>query len=137
MDLCINTLFPDGDNCSNNGSLNITTIANYDDNKQKKEKSDPKILVKTIIDRKKKNIELYDEIYSICWNRIIKANEDGKTDLIFRINEKNNIHMEYDPLTCLILIRNKLWKQGLIAKVITNTQLFISWKNLEDAILKL
>jgi len=137
MDLCINTLFPDGDNCSNNGSLNITTIANYDDNKQKKEKSDPKILVKTIIDRKKKNIELYDEIYSICWNRIIKANEDGTTDLIFRINEKNNIHMEYDPLTCLILIRNKLWKQGLIAKVITNTQLFISWKNLEDAILKL
>jgi len=112
--------------------LDVNLIAESD-KKQKKEQNS-NMLVKTILERKKKMMDLYDQIYDLCWDLILKENDNRKTDIVFNVLSIANGIPEYDSYECLLLIRNKLWKQNINATIISRTQIFISWKNIVESL---
>jgi|688.fasta_scaffold2011277_1 hypothetical protein len=78
---------------------------------------------------KKKVEELYENKYNDCLMKINNAIDINITDIFFQVNNGHFGYKLYNPYDCLIYIQDKLRKNNFDTLIISNTKIFISWKN--------
>lgn len=88
-------------------------------------------LVKLREEKKNKIFIHYDKIFNMCLNRITRANNLYKTEVLFDIPEGIYGQNDYNPLQCVEHIQKKLNDMGLDT-LILNKSIYISWLNLGD-----
>jgi hypothetical protein len=90
-----------------------------------------------IIDKIKTNIkieeikinELYDKKYDDCLSKINDAIDIGLTDICYKLTKKLFGYKTYNPKICLELIQTKLREKKFETFIYSDTDIFISWKN--------
>ena len=81
------------------------------------------------ITEKKKLKELYDTKYSECLIKINNGIDICITDIFFEITNGYFGYKSYNSRDCLEYIQKKLRKRNFNTLIISNTRIFISWKN--------
>lgn len=82
------------------------------------------------INEKKKNDELYGELYKNCLIKINTGIELNMTDIIYSVGISYFGYTKYNSLECLKYIDNKLKEKNFLTLIISNNGIFISWKNI-------
>lgn len=82
------------------------------------------------INEKKKIDELYEELYKECLVKISNALESNITDIIFNVGLSYFGYPSYDPYDCIKFIEKKLKEKNFLTMIISNKDIFISWKNI-------
>lgn len=134
--LSIETLFttPDGHKPYVNGKLDIKTLFGRKYNENHHSDFDSRELLKTVYKKRKKLELCYENIYDMCCQKIVTANNLGLTDIFFNVNYLVPDCPEYEPYECIEHIIKKLREQHLNVTVISERTLFISWIKLEKNI---
>ncbi len=94
-------------------------------------------LINKIKNNKKKDIDklfsLYESIYTKCLKNI-NNNIDSLNDyLVFNIDLFQYGYEKYSSLECLGYIKEKLDTSGFYSNVMSETEIFISWKCINDS----
>jgi len=92
-------------------------------------------LVQLREEKKNKIFIQYDKIFNACLNKINRANNLHKTEVLFDIPEGIYGHSDYNPLQCLEYIEKKL-KDMCLDTLILKKSIYISWLNLSDNLKK-
>lgn len=95
---------------------------------------DSTILLETVKKRKQKFKKFCSELFQICCETMISANDSGLTDIIFEVPDVVPECVDYKPAECLKFINEKLKEQKLSSLLLSKTKIFISWSNLEKKI---
>lgn len=82
------------------------------------------------INEKKKNDDLYEELYKQCLIKINTAIELNLTDIIYSVGLSYFGYQYYDSLQCIKYIEAKLIEKNFFTLVVSNKDIFISWKNI-------
>lgn len=77
--------------------------------------------------------DLYETIYKECLIKINTAIELNLTDIIYTINLSYFGYKNYNSLECLKYIQKKLKEKNFLTLIISNKDIFISWKNITDS----
>ena len=88
-------------------------------------------LVQLREEKKNKIFIQYDKIFNACLNKINRANNLHKTEVLFDIPEGIYGHSDYNPLQCLEYIEKKLQDLCLDTLILKNS-IYISWLKLGD-----
>lgn len=125
----IATLFPtqDGSKPYVNGKLDINSLFGN----AKHEEFNSSDLLDASKKRKKKLQLCYNELYDTCCKSIKLVNDSGMTDMIFTVSTYVPECPDYNSVDCLKFIKERLTDQLLDTKIISYTELFITWYNLE------
>ena len=89
------------------------------------------ILVERTKKRRLERLSCYTNMLKYCHNRILAADEDQGTDIIFSVVESMAECKDYNPYECLEYISIKLREDDFDTTILTNTTMFITWKYLE------
>lgn len=132
--ISIATLFPteDGSKPYIGGKLDIQTLfGNYNrDNFDSRELLD-------IVKRKRKKLEeCHEEAYKSCIRSIRLINNSGLTDMVFTVSSYIPDCVNYSPYICLKFIKHKLSQQLIDSTILSTTDIFITWHNLEKRLEK-
>lgn len=79
---------------------------------------------------KKKIDDLYQELYKECLVKINTALESNITDIIFNVGISYFGYPTYNPYECIKFIDTKLKEKKFLTMIISNKEIFISWKNI-------
>lgn len=120
---------------TNSNTLNVYNLVeskvfinNLDDdyiiNKIKNNDKNEKIKIK----------DLYETKYKECLNKIDNAIDMKLTDVFFAVGDNFFGYKNYNSKKCLEYIQNKLRKKQFETLICNNKQIFISWKNVVDAL---
>lgn len=82
------------------------------------------------INEKKKNDDLYEELYKNCLIKINTTIELNMTDIIYNIGLSYFGYINYNSFECLKYIDNKLKEKKFLTLIMSNNDIFISWKNI-------
>lgn len=82
------------------------------------------------INEKKKNDDLCEELYKQCLIKINTAIELNMTDVIFSVGLSYFGYQYYDSFQCIKYIEAKLREKKFLTLVVSNKDIFISWKNI-------
>jgi hypothetical protein len=82
------------------------------------------------INEKKKIDELYNELYRECLVKINTALELNITDIIFNVGLSYFGYPTYNSYECIKIIQEKLKEKKFLTMIISNKDIFISWKNI-------
>lgn len=82
------------------------------------------------INEKKKNDDLYEELYKQCLIKINTAIELNMTDIIYSVGLSYFGYPFYDSFQCIKYIETKLKEKNFLTLVVSNKDIFISWKNI-------
>jgi len=82
------------------------------------------------INDKKKNDDLYDELYKQCLIKINTAIEINMTDVIYSIGLSYFGYTYFNSLECIKHIESKLKEKKFLTFILSNKDIFISWKNI-------
>ena len=89
-------------------------------------------MLENIKKRKEKVVNLYEDEYKSCWERIYEANNCNFNYTILTV-PKFQIECDlYNPIVCMQYIQSKLLKHKIGSKIIDYTRIFISWDRLEE-----
>lgn len=133
--LSINSLFGEHSDMlqtSTGGGLDIKSL--FLDNGINKSNFDYRMILKDISDRKDRRIKLYDAMKNACFTMIKQAQNNSISDIIFTVPEIVTECSEYDSKKCLSYIKYKLREQFIDSLILSHTQLFVTWKNIEKAV---
>ncbi len=83
---------------------------------------------------KTKTKDLYETKYRECLNKIDNAIDMKLTDVFFTVGDNFFGYKNYNSKKCLEYIQNKLRKKQFETLICNNKQIFISWKNVVDAL---
>ena len=83
------------------------------------------------INEKKKITDLYEELYKECLVKINTAVELNITDIIFNVGISYFGYPTYNSLECIKFIEKKLKDKKFLTMIISNKDIFISWKNID------
>lgn len=83
---------------------------------------------------KNKIKDLYETKYKECLNKIDNAIDMKLTDVFFTVGDNFFGYKNYNPKRCLEYIQLKLRKKNFETLICGNKQIFISWKNVIDAL---
>lgn len=83
------------------------------------------------INEKKKIVELYEELYKQCLVKINTAIELNITDIIFNVGLSYFGYTTYNSFECIKFIEQKLKEKKFLTMIISNKDIFISWKNID------
>jgi hypothetical protein len=126
----VNNLFPESrDIPIGNGTIDINLVA--DVYKQDIKIFDASPLIKTILEDKKKLYDIYNEHFKQCCEEIYKANNIGKTFIMFQIPQSIIGITEYNSSLNLQLIQKRLFKQNINSHINSKTEIFVTWGHLE------
>ena len=114
-----------------NGKLDIHTLFKLPDT-EKDFEFNSDCLLDGIKKKKEKLNNTYFNIYKICCNTIISANNSETTDIEFKVPYYVPECIDYDTLGCLCYIQDKLQEQEISTYLISRTKMFITWNNLEE-----
>lgn len=125
----IATLFPteDGSKPYRDGSLDIKTLYS----KPNDSIFDSRKLLNFDKLKRDKIEKHHSELYATCWKDIEAVNNMGTKHIIFTVTKYILECPEYNSLKCLKYINERLLKQHFDTKIISDTDIFISWHNLE------
>lgn len=79
---------------------------------------------------KKKIDDLYEELYKQCLVKINTALELNITDIIFNVGISYFGYPTYNSYECIKFIDTKLKEKKFLTMIISNKDIFISWKNI-------
>jgi hypothetical protein len=133
----VSKLFPDEDGTTRRigtGKLNVNTLF-----KNKLEEDTNKIFdSKTLLTQekgRKKVVHSYNmNMFNVCCDKIKSANSCGVKDIVFEVMNFIPECPEYKPEKCLVFISEKLDEQHIGTVILSDTKIFITWKNLEEKI---
>lgn len=131
--ISIRTLCPQG----KTEQLSVNNI--YDtDNKVHQEKVNFSVdeLIKLREKRRKRIFVEYGKQYNICLEKITLGNKIGLTEIVYEVPKYVYGHYEYDYVECLKYIGKKLTKEKLDVLYIDDSQILISWHNIEKKVRK-
>ena len=76
---------------------------------------------------------MYDGKYKNCLLQINTSLNEKEEDMFFSIPyEYSKQHCEYSSLKCLEFISHKLIDNGFYSEITSNTQIYISWRNISE-----
>lgn len=113
------------------GDFSVNTLIKS--NTFKSEISDDYIINKiksNKINEKKKINDLYEELYKECLIKINTSLELNITDIIFNVGTSYFGYTTYNSFECIKFIEIKLKEKNFLTKIISNNDIFISWKNI-------
>ena len=74
---------------------------------------------------------MYDTKYKECLAKIHQSLDDNVKNIFYTIPfVYSKQHCDYSSLKCLEFISEKLIDNGFYCEIISNTQIYISWRNL-------
>ena len=79
---------------------------------------------------KKKIDDLYEELYKQCLIKINTSVELNMTDTIYTIGLSYFGYSNYSSFECIKYIQTKLNEKKFLTLIISNKDIFISWKNI-------
>jgi len=82
------------------------------------------------INEKKRNDDLYEELYKQCLIKINTAIELNMTDIIYSVGLSYFGYSYYNSFHCIKYIETKLKEKKFLTLVVSNKDIFISWKNI-------
>lgn len=82
------------------------------------------------INEKKKNDDLFEELYKQCLIKINIAIELNMTDIIYSVGLSYFGYPYYDSFLCIKYIETKLREKKFLTLLVSNKDIFISWKNI-------
>ena len=82
------------------------------------------------INEKKKNDDLCEELYKQCLIKINTAIELNMTDIIYSVGLSYFGYPYYNSFQCIKYIETKLKEKKFLTLVVSNKDIFISWKNI-------
>ena len=82
------------------------------------------------INEKKKNDDLCEELYKQCLIKINTAIELNMTDIIYSVGLSYFGYPYYNSSQCIKYIETKLKEKKFLTLVVSNKDIFISWKNI-------
>lgn len=119
------------DKTININNFSVNTL--IESNTFKKTISDDYIIDKIIknkIIEKNKIDKLYDELYKECLIKINNSIELNLTDIFFSVGLTYFGYPNYNSLECLNYINSKLKEKKFLTLIMSNKDIFISWKNI-------
>jgi hypothetical protein len=82
------------------------------------------------INEKKKNDDLFEELYKQCLIKINTAIELNMTDIIYSVGLSYFGYPHYNSFQCIKYIEIRLREKKFLTLVVSNKDIFISWKNI-------
>lgn len=82
------------------------------------------------INEKKKIDNLFEELYKMCLIKINNAIELNMTDIIYTVGLSYFGYPQYNSFECIKYIETKLKEKKFLTLIISNKDVFISWKNI-------
>ena len=82
------------------------------------------------LNEKKKIDDLYEDLYKQCLIKINTALELNITDIIYNIGLSYFGYPQYSSFECIKYIQTKLNEKKFLTLIISNKDIFISWKNI-------
>ncbi len=82
------------------------------------------------LNEKNKIIDLYETKYKECLIKINNAIELNLTDIIFTVGISYFGFKTYNSLECIKYIQEKLKEKNFLTLIVSNKDIFISWKNI-------
>ena len=135
--LNLQTLF--GSNKSNivvNGRLDINTLFRQNIDEDIDSFINPEDLLISINKKREELEKIHIKLYKKCCNTIMSANIVGLTDIYYDIPYSFAGMPEYDPLICLLFIKNKLKDKCILTKIVSKIKIFITWSSIESKLKK-
>jgi hypothetical protein len=135
--LNLQTLF--GSNKSNivvNGKLDINTLFKQNIDEDVDSFINPEDLLISIHKKREEVENIHKKLYKKCCSTIMSANNVAITDIYYDIPFSIAGMSEYDPLICLIFIKNKLKDKCILTKIVSKTKIFITWSSIESKLKK-
>lgn len=134
--LSIESLFPSDEiekgKSYNNGKLDIDTLfGNNKLNKDPDRSFDSSVLIKNIIDKRKRLRKWYVNMYNVCCKNIKSANDCNLQDVIFTLPEIVPECPDFDHVDCLRYISKHLREECIDTHIIDSRRIFITWVNIE------
>jgi len=80
-----------------------------------------------------KTTNLYEIKYKECLIKINDAVELNLTDTIFSVGITYFGYNNYNPNSCLLYIQTKLKNKNFFTSIISQKDIFISWKHINDS----
>ena len=128
--LTVDSLFDNNDRSfpdNHGGGLDVNSL--FSSKVSTKKNSDE--LLKEIYRKKKIKCEIFDRIYSNCWEEIHKLNKNDKTDTILNITRTVSQLPDYDSLECLEYMSKRFNDQQIDNVILSDCSIFVTWYNLE------
>jgi hypothetical protein len=127
--ISIETLFPteDGSKPYIGGKLDIKTLFGNNN----KDNFDSRELLDIVKRRRKKLQECHEDAYKSCIRSIRLINNSALTDMVFTVSSYVPDCVDYNPYICLKYIKKKLGEQFIDTTILSTTEIFITWHNLE------
>lgn len=82
------------------------------------------------INDKKKIDDLFEELYKQCLIKINTAIELNMTDIVYSVGLSYFGYPYYNSFQCIKYIETKLREKNFLTLVVSNKDIFISWKNI-------
>lgn len=82
------------------------------------------------INEKKKNDDLFEELYKQCLIKINIAIELNMTDIVYSVGLSYFSYPYYNSFECIKYIEYKLREKNFLTLIVSNKDIFISWKNI-------
>ena len=82
--------------------------------------------------REKKLKTVYKKLLGTCLHKIQILNDRDETDMVYNVPQIYYGFSKYEPFDCLTYIEKKLRKKYLDTYILSETKIFISWKNIEE-----
>ncbi len=73
---------------------------------------------------------MYEELYKYCLIKINTAIELNMTDIIYNVGLSYFGFPTYNSFECLKYINSKLKEKKFLTLILSNNDIFISWKNI-------
>jgi hypothetical protein len=133
--LSINSLFGEhSDMLQTSASSGLDIKSLFLDSGINKSNFDYRMILKDISDKKDKKIKMYEAMKNACFTMIKQAQNNSLTDIIFTVPDIVTECSDYDSKSCLSYVKKKLREQFIDSFILSSTQLFITWKNIEKVI---
>ena len=138
----IKNIFSNNSNSSSSQQESNINIADFsiktliESNTFKENISDDYIINKIKTTKKKeiaKTNNLYEIKYKECLIKINNAVELNSTDIIYTIGLTYFGYNNYNPYECLLYIEHRLKNKNFVTTIISQKDIFISWKNIIDS----
>lgn len=116
----------------NVGSYKTISIQSLSDDNKRNSKYDSSVLLKETKDNRKKVVEIYNDEFDLCWQAILHADKSSvKKIVVYTVPVFRPDCIIYNPIVCLQFIQEKLKGCKIGSYIINETNIFISWHNLE------
>jgi len=116
---------------SNDNTLNVNNICKNNKKKNKKKHILDLNKIREKIQYEKKLVaDEYKKKYKICVNRIVIANEIGKTNIIYNIYNDAQLIKNFTCKDCITYINKKLTDKKFSTCILSDTSILISWSDI-------